>query len=126
MTLYPQIGSSVGKLRNFIIEPFIPHKPEEESYVCIYSHRNGDTILFYHLGGVDIGNVDAKAFKLDIPIDGQANVNQVKETLLLNIDSEKKDFVANFIIDLYNIYVDLYFTYLEINPLGKFEIYNLH
>jgi succinyl-CoA synthetase beta subunit len=28
--------------------------------VCILSHRAGDTILFYHEGGIDIGDVDAK------------------------------------------------------------------
>ena len=33
---------------------------DEEFYVCIYSHREGDTILFHHEGGVDIGDVDAK------------------------------------------------------------------
>ena len=27
--------------------------------------------------------------------------------------------VAKFIESLYNVYCDLYFTYLEINPLGK-------
>jgi len=32
----------------------------EEFYVCIYSHREGDTILFHHEGGVEIGDVDAK------------------------------------------------------------------
>ncbi|MCP6484423.1 hypothetical protein NL492_26805, partial [Klebsiella pneumoniae] len=63
-----QIGRANGKLKNFIIEPFIPHKAEEEAYVCIYSHRNADTILFHHEGGVDIGDVDAKALKLEVPI----------------------------------------------------------
>lgn len=33
---------------------------DEEMYVCIYSHREGDTILFHHEGGIDIGDVDAK------------------------------------------------------------------
>ena len=32
----------------------------EEMYICIYSHREGDTLLFYHEGGVEIGDVDAK------------------------------------------------------------------
>jgi len=40
----------------------------EEFYVCIYSHRQGETILFHHEGGVEIGDVDAKvsACKNDI------------------------------------------------------------
>jgi len=32
----------------------------EEFYVCIYSQRQGDTIMFHHEGGVEIGDVDAK------------------------------------------------------------------
>ena len=36
----------------------------EEFYVCIYSHRSADTILFHHEGGIDIGDVDAKVIQL--------------------------------------------------------------
>lgn len=36
----------------------------EEFYVCIYSHRQGDTILFHHEGGVEVGDVDAKVIDL--------------------------------------------------------------
>lgn len=68
MNKQQKVGAATGTLRNFIIEPFVPHKDEEEMYVCIYSHRHADTILFYHQGGVDIGDVDSKAVKLDIPI----------------------------------------------------------
>ncbi|XP_054156443.1 ATP-citrate synthase-like [Oppia nitens] len=112
-----QIGKATGKLRSFIIEPFMPHKQDEEAYICIYSHRSGDTILFHHEGGVDIGDVDSKALKLDIPIDGQLTENQVQTQLLPNISSDKLPLVTKFVLDLYRVYVDLYFTYLEINPL---------
>jgi len=54
------VGKASGKLNNFIIEPFVPHNQQDEYYVCIYSHREGETILFHHEGGVDIGDVDAK------------------------------------------------------------------
>lgn len=40
--------------------------------MCIYSHRHADTILFHHEGGVDIGDVDAKASRLDVPV-GEPN-----------------------------------------------------
>lgn len=35
--------------------------------------------------------------------------------------------LASFIVGLFNLYEDLYFTYLEVNPLGKFVIllYNI-
>ncbi|XP_037956461.1 ATP-citrate synthase isoform X1 [Teleopsis dalmanni] len=113
-----KIGNAVGKLRNFIIEPFVPHTDADEMYVCVYSHRTADTILFYHQGGVDIGDVDAKALKLDIPINEDITIEAVNAKLLTHVtDKGKKQRIANFIVALYKTYVDLYFTYLEINPL---------
>uniref|UniRef100_A0A336M202 ATP-citrate synthase n=1 Tax=Culicoides sonorensis TaxID=179676 RepID=A0A336M202_CULSO len=112
-----KIGNCVGKLRNFIIEPFVPHQDNEEAYVCIYSHRTADTILFYHQGGVDIGDVDAKAVKLDVPVGESVTVDQIQKVLLGEVDSKRKGRIANFIDALYKLYVDMYFTYLEINPL---------
>jgi ATP citrate (pro-S)-lyase len=85
-----KVGNAVGKLRNFIIEPFIPHKENEEAYVCIYSHRTADTILFYHQGGVDIGDVDAKALKLDVPIGATVSVEDIQKALLKEVASAKK------------------------------------
>ncbi|XP_036143745.1 ATP-citrate synthase isoform X2 [Monomorium pharaonis] len=113
-----RIGKTIGKLKTFIIEPFIPHKPEEEAYVCIYSHRKADTILFHHQGGIDIGDVDAKALKLDIPIGGQIPDRSILiNRLLINVMDDKKMVIAECIESLYKLYVNLYFTYLEINPL---------
>lgn len=122
-----QVGKASGKLKNFIIEPFVPHQQADESYVCIYSHRFGDTILFHHEGGVDIGDVDAKALKLEIPIDEKPSLSQINKQLLKHLAKDKKEVVGKFIEALYNTYVDLYFTYLEINPLvvTKGEIYIL-
>lgn len=113
-----KVGKAVGKLRTFIIEPFLPHEQKEEAYVCIYSHRGGDTILFTHEGGVDIGDVDAKALKLDLEIEDQLSVEQIKEKLLVHVESgPRKEKAAAFIKALYDLYVELCFTYLEINPL---------
>lgn len=122
-----QINQAVGRLKTFIIEPFIPHDEKDECYVCIHSHRNGDTIMFHHEGGVDIGDVDSKALTLEIQCDEKIDTSstlydRVKMTLLTRLketgSSEKKiDSVARFIVELYRLYTDLYFTYLEINPL---------
>lgn len=112
-----QVGRATGKLRSFIIEPFLPHEGKEEAYVCIYSHRDGDTILFHHEGGVEIGDVDSKALRLEVPIDAFPTESEIKFNLLKNIPDAKKTRVCSFILDLYKVYVDLYFTYLEINPL---------
>ncbi|XP_057668434.1 ATP-citrate synthase isoform X1 [Diorhabda carinulata] len=112
-----KVGNATGKLRNFIIEPFIPHKEEEETYVCIYSHRYADTILFYHQGGIDIGDVDSKAVKLDVPVGETVDEATIIKVLLGQVPENKKQMIANFIANLYKLYVGLYFTYLEINPL---------
>lgn len=85
-----KIGNANGKLRNFIIEPFIPHKDAEEAYVCIYSHRTADTILFYHQGGVDIGDVDAKALKLEVPVGSNTSIAEIEKVLLTELSSAKK------------------------------------
>lgn len=112
-----KVGKAVGKLRHFIIEPFLPHDQSDESYVCIYSHRYGDTILFTHEGGVDIGDVEAKALKLDLEIEETPTEEQIKEKLLTHISSPRKEKAAAFIKALYAQYVELCFTYLEVNPL---------
>lgn len=113
-----KVEKATGKLRTFIIEPFIPHKDDEEAYVCIYSHRKADTILFHHQGGVDIGDVDAKALKLEVPVCQEPpKVSVIIEKLLTHVPENKKLVIAEFIEDLYKLYVNLYFTYLEINPL---------
>lgn len=87
-----QIGKTTGKLKTFIIEPFISHEAEEEYYVCIYSHRKADTILFHHEGGVDIGDVDAKALKLDVSVGSELpDRARVINKLLVNVTDDKKE-----------------------------------
>ena len=85
-----KIGNAVGKLRNFIIEPFVPHKDAEEAYVCIYSHRTADTILFYHQGGVDVGDVDSKALKLEVTVGSTLSMDDIEKKLLTEISAAKK------------------------------------
>ncbi|KAF8273728.1 citrate synthase-like protein [Lactarius quietus] len=95
-----------------------PHPSNAEYYVCITSQREGDTILFTHEGGVDIGDVDAKALKLDILIGKPfPSREQFASDLLKYVPSEKQATLVDFLIRLYSVYVDLHFAYLEINPL---------
>ncbi|XP_071481540.1 ATP-citrate synthase-like, partial [Diadema antillarum] len=112
-----EVGAATGKLKNFLIEPFVAHKPEDEFYVCIYCQRANDVILFHHEGGVDIGDVDAKAVKMEIGLQEEVTIDGIKAALLSKVSDAKKQMVAEFIKDLYQQFCDLYFTYLEINPL---------
>lgn len=77
-------------MNNFIIEPFVPHHQQDEFYICIYSHREGETILFHHEGGVDVGDIDSKAMQLFVKIDEKLNISDVSTKLLVNIANQKK------------------------------------
>lgn len=113
-----QIGKASGRLNTFIIEPFVAHQQQDEYYVCVYSHRDGETILFHHEGGVDIGDADAKSLKLTVPIDDQLRVTDLTSKLLINVaNQKKKEMLIAFIVRLFEVYMDLHFTYLEINPI---------
>ena len=115
------VGGTTGKLKTFIVTPFIPHKQDEESYICMYSGRDEDCILFYHAGGIDIGNVEDKAELIKIPTTGSTKEQTVSTEaalrLLKNLSPSKKERVAKVVQGLYEMYKEQYFTYLEVNPL---------
>ncbi|KAL1303767.1 hypothetical protein AAFC00_007106 [Neodothiora populina] len=108
-----------GYLRQFLVEPFVPHSQDCEYYINIMSVREGDWILFTHEGGVDVGDVDEKAEKLLIPVDlSEYPSNEViASTLLSKVPQGVHNVLVDFISRLYAVYVDCQFTYLEINPL---------
>ncbi|KAJ2893172.1 ATP citrate lyase subunit 1, partial [Coemansia aciculifera] len=117
------VGAISGVLKTFLVEPFVPHPAEVEYYVCIQSHRDGDEILFTHEGGVEIGDVDAKALRMQVPISQALGDSEaIAKALLADISSAtQRAALATFIERLYAVYVDLNFTYLEINPLVVLE-----
>lgn len=57
-----------GILDHFIVEPFVPHAQSDEYYICLQSFREKDEILFYHEGGVDVGDVDSKGVRVSIKL----------------------------------------------------------
>ncbi|OAX79498.1 ATP-citrate synthase, partial [Emergomyces africanus] len=79
----------------------------------------GDWILFTHEGGVDVGDVDAKAEKLLIPVNlkNYPSNDEIAAALLSKIPQGLHNVLVDFITRLYAVYVDCQFTYLEINPL---------
>lgn len=107
-----------GPLDTFLVEPFLPHDSADECYVCIQSHRTGEEVLFHHQGGVDVGDVDAKALRLQVPT-GTAlpSLDAITDALLPGVPAARQPMVASFIRALLKVYVDLHFVYLEINPL---------
>jgi len=108
-----------GVLRQFLVEPFVPHPSDTEYYININSVREGDWILFTHEGGVDVGDVDAKAEKLLSPVDltQYPSNDEIAATLLKKVPKGIHNVLVDFISRLYAVYVDCQFTLLEINPL---------
>ncbi len=108
---------TVGQLTHFIIEPMVSHKNSDECYLAIMSTKDGDTIMFHHEGGVNVGDVDAKATRLEVPIGTFPKPAEIEKKLLAKVPVECRKLVAGFIEALFKFYADLNFTYLEINPL---------
>ena len=114
----PTDNGTVGQLTHFIIEPMIPHKEADECYVAIISTKDGDTIMFHHEGGVNVGDVDTKASRLEVPIGTSPTQAEIEKKLLGKVQADRKKRVAGFIEGLFKFYADLNFTYLEINPIA--------
>ncbi|KAI0187247.1 ATP-citrate synthase subunit 2 [Xylaria flabelliformis] len=114
-----KVEHTEGVLRQFLVEPFVPHPDGTEYYININSVRDGDWILFTHEGGVDVGDVDAKAEKLLVPVDlsEYPSNEEIAKTLLGKVPKGVHNVLVDFITRLYAVYVDCQFTYLEINPL---------
>ena len=101
------IGKAEGKLTHFLIEPYVPH--DKEYYLSFDSQRDYDLIHFSEQGGIDIeANWNKvrtiKVFPLDLLDDsvlGQLSGNII---------------IQGFIKQLFSVFRNLDFSYLEINP----------
>ncbi|XP_070582144.1 ATP-citrate synthase-like isoform X2 [Ptychodera flava] len=106
-----------GRLNKFIVEPYVPHDPKDEYYICVYTARENDVIMFHREGGVDVGNIDEKANKLSVNLDADVNKEDIKDKLLKGVPSEKEEMLLTFIELLYKVFRSECLTYLELNPL---------
>ncbi|NND65874.1 MAG: ATPase [Gammaproteobacteria bacterium] len=106
-----------GTLTTFIVEPFVKHDNTDEYYFAIHSQREHDEILFYHQGGVDVGDIDAKALRLRVPTLEKLDKNAIFSDLLPEIDETRQSSIAEFISTIFDIYRQAGFVYLEVNPI---------
>lgn len=110
------VGNVTGILSYFIVEPFIPHKETDEYYLAILSERDGDQILFHHQGGINVGDIDAKAQRLMVPIGQYPSKAEIDKKLLGKVPMARRGLIAGFIEGMFKFYADLHYAYLEINP----------
>lgn len=106
------IGGVTGKLTCFVVEPFVEHQADDEAYVCVRGKREGDEVLYCPQGGVDVGDVEAKARRSLIPIDAKE-----ADAAVLASELGCSETLAAFIARLHAVFAVCHFTYLEVNPL---------
>merc|ERR1719232_1956356 len=115
-----KVEGVVGELDHFIVEPFIKHESKDEYYICIQSDRTGEEVLFYHEGGVDVGDVDAKAERMHVEIDSKLEKEELLSSscsLLSKVPKERVNSLASFVVTLFEVFRKMNFTYMEINPI---------
>lgn len=97
-----QVGAASGPLKRFIIEPFVPHEQNEEFYVCIYAQRNCDTILFHHEGGVEVGDVDSKAVKLELGLEDKITIDWLRKNSCRMFQNKRKNCLPHLFMTCIN------------------------
>ncbi len=112
-----EVSGVRGVINYFIVEPFVSHRPEEEAYLAILSQRSGDEILFHPSGGVDVGDIDAKAQRYLVPIGRMPTSSELEAGLLAALPPERRARLASFAAALFRFYAELHFAYLELNPV---------
>lgn len=101
-------------LGTFIVKPSLPHSKSAVAYVCITSSPLSNTIFFSPTSSIDVGDVNAHASCLEVPVDAKQfpKCANVKSLIGLSFTGRCKGALVNFIIRLYNVYANLYFVYL--------------
>ena len=74
--------------------------------ITLLSFRNVmvDQILFHHQGGINVGDIDAKAARLKVPIGTFPASADIEKQLLTNIPKERRSLIAGFIEGMFKFY----------------------
>lgn len=105
------VGKTKGTLTDFLVEPYVSH--ETEYYLAIRTERERDVVYFALEGGIDIEQKLERVLSIDVPVLGGLKDVNVSGKLP---DFPDREIVAGFIQALYEMFVDLGFVFLEINP----------
>ncbi|KAI5069615.1 hypothetical protein GOP47_0015916 [Adiantum capillus-veneris] len=100
-------------ITTFIVEPFVPH--DEEYYFSITSERLGANICFSECGGIEIEENWDKLKEVFVST-GQLLNTELCAPLIATLPSEKRNRIESFIKGVLNVFEDLDFTFLEMNP----------
>ena len=104
-------------LNHFLVEQFLPHSQDQEVYICLQSTRDGEEFMFCRDGGVDVGDVDAKAKRYTNLVGDEPTEAALSDALLAEVPEASRAALASFLMHLFKVFTDYHFVYLEINPL---------
>ncbi|MED6148133.1 ATP-citrate synthase alpha chain protein 1, variant 2 [Stylosanthes scabra] len=108
-----EMSGCKGPITTFIVEPFIPHN--EEFYLNIVSDRLGNSISFSECGGIEIEENWDKVKTVFVPT-GVTLTSETIAPLVATLPLEIKGEIEEFLKVVFNIFQDLDFTFLEMNP----------
>ncbi|KAL1300239.1 hypothetical protein HN51_044916 [Arachis hypogaea] len=108
-----EMGGCKGPITTFIVEPFIPHN--EEFYLNIVSDRLGYSISFSECGGIEIEENWDKVKTIFVPT-GVSLTSENIAPLVATLPLEIKGEIEEFLKVIFNLFQDLDFTFLEMNP----------
>lgn len=108
-----EMSGCKGPITTFIVEPFIPHN--EEFYLNIVSDRLGCSLSFSECGGIEIEENWDKVKTIFIPT-GSSLTPETCAPLVATLPLEIKETIEQFIKAVYTVFLDLDFTFLEMNP----------
>ncbi|RAL53288.1 hypothetical protein DM860_006960 [Cuscuta australis] len=113
-----EMGGCKGPITTFIVEPFVPH--DEEFYLNIVSERLGCSISFSECGGVEIEENWDKVKTIFVPT-GASLTSELCAPLVATLPLEIKGVIEEFIKVVYALFLDLDFSFLEMNPFTLVE-----
>jgi ATP citrate (pro-S)-lyase len=102
-----------GAINTFIIEPFVPH--DQEYYLCITRQRLSNEISFSEQGGVEIEANWDKVKTVHVTAFDEVDSNTLAP-LVSGLPLELRKKMVNFIRGCYEVFQDLDFTLMEMNP----------
>ncbi|KAL2330930.1 hypothetical protein Fmac_018511 [Flemingia macrophylla] len=108
-----EISGCKGPITTFIVEPFIPHM--EEFYLNIVSERLGNSISFSECGGIEIEENWDKVKTVFIPTGISLTLENIAP-LVATLPLEIKVEIEEFLKVIFDLFQDLDFTFLEMNP----------
>lgn len=108
-----EMGGSKAPITTFIVEPFVPHNAEY--YLSIISDRLGSTISFSECGGIEIEENWDKVKTLFVPTE-KTLTSETCAPLIATLPLEIRVKIEAFIRGVFDVFLDLDFTFLEMNP----------